>query len=137
MIAGHRFAQMMPILIGWKCHLRQGLIAWPTMINQENRKPRTLSQNAALHLYYRMLAEALNDAGLDARKTLKPEIEIPWTPEMIKDLLWRPIQEAMTGKHSTTELNTVDPSEIYQVLDRHLGEKFSLHVPFPSYEGDL
>ena len=104
---------------------------------QENRKPRTLSQNAALHLYYRMLAEALNDAGLDARKTLKPEIEIPWTPEMIKDLLWRPIQEAMTGKHSTTELNTVDPSEIYQVLDRHLGEKFGLHVPFPSYEGDL
>ena len=103
----------------------------------ENRKPRTLSQNAALHLYYRMLAEALNDAGLDARKTLKPEIEIPWTPEMIKDLLWRPIQEAMTGKHSTTELNTVDPSEIYQVLDRHLGEKFGLHVPFPSHEGDL
>ena len=104
---------------------------------QENRKPRTLSQNAALHLYYRMLAEALNDAGLDARKTLKPEIEIPWTPEMIKDLLWRPIQEAMTGKHSTTELNTVDPSEIYQVLDRHLGEKFGLHVPFPSHEGEL
>ena len=103
----------------------------------ENRKPRTLSQNAALHLYYRMLAEALNDAGLDARKTLKPEIEIPWTPEMIKDLLWRPIQEAMTGKHSTTELNTVDPSEIYQVLDRHLGEKFAIHVPFPSHEGDL
>ena len=84
-----------------------------------------------------MLAEALNDAGLDARKTLKPEIEIPWTPEMIKDLLWRPIQEVMTGKHSTTELNTVDPSEIYQVLDRHLGEKFGLHVPFPSHEGDL
>ena len=95
---------------------------------------RTSLQNRALHKYCTMLAETLNAAGLDAKKTLKPEVEIPWTPAMIKDLLWRPIQEAMTGKESTTELNTVEPSEIYAVLDRHLGEKFGLHVEWPQDE---
>ena len=92
----------------------------------------TPSQRGALHLYFRRLAEALNDAGLDARKTLKPELEIPWTEAMIKDLLWRPIQVAMTGKHSTTELDKIEPGDIYSVLDRHLGEKFGLHDKFPS-----
>ena len=40
----------------------------------------------------------------------------------------------MTGKHSTTELNTVDPSEIYEVLNRHLGERLGVHVEWPSEE---
>ena len=38
----------------------------------------------------------------------------------------------MTGKHSTTELDKIEPGDIYSVLDRHLGEKFGLHVKFPS-----
>ena len=68
------------------------------------------------------------------RKTLKPGIDIPWDRERIKEFLWRPIQVAMTGKASTTELNTVEPSEIYAVLDRHLGEKFGIHIPWPNNE---
>lgn len=96
--------------------------------------PRTILQNRALHKYCANLASALNAAGLDAKKTLKPEVDIPWTQAMVKDLLLRPIQEAMTGKKSTTELNTVEVSEIYAVLDRHLGEKFGIHVEWPSDE---
>lgn len=99
-----------------------------------NRKQRTLTQNAALHVWCQQCAQTLNDAGLDARKTLKPEVEISWTPEMVKNLLWRPVQEAMTGKKSTTELNTVDPSEIYEVLNRYFSEKFGIFIPWPSNE---
>lgn len=99
-----------------------------------NPQQRTLLQNKAMYKYFSLLAKALADAGLDAKKTLKPEVSIPWTPEMCKDLLWRPIQIAMTGKHSTTELDTVEPSQIHAVLDLHMGEKFGIHVPFPSEE---
>ena len=95
---------------------------------------RTIQQNKAMYMYFRLLAKALADAGLDAKKTLKPGIDIPWTPEMVKDLLWEPIQKAMTGKESTTELDTVEPSQIHAVLDLHMGEKFGIHVPFPSEE---
>jgi len=101
---------------------------------EQKRKPRTVLQNAALHLFCERLSEALNDAGLDMKATLKPEIEIPWSPDRVKDFLWRPVQEAMTGKHSTTELNTVEPSEIWEVLNRHLAEKFGISVDWPSEE---
>lgn len=92
----------------------------------------TRPQQNSLWLYYERLAEALNDAGYDVKKTLKPEIEIPWNKQLIHDLLWLPVQEAMTGKKSTTELNKLEPSDIYLVLDRHLQEKLGISVPFPS-----
>lgn len=42
-----------------------------------DKRERTLTQNRAIHLWFTMLADALNDAGLDMRTVLKPEIEIP------------------------------------------------------------
>ena len=79
-----------------------------------------------------MLSDSLNGAGLDLKTVLKPEISINWTPHNIKEYLWRPIQEAMLGKESTTTLNTSDITKIYDVLNRHLGERFGVHVGFPS-----
>lgn len=81
------------------------------------------------------MASELNNAGYDMKKTLKPEVNIPWTKDSVKEFLWRPIQKAMTGKRSTTEMNTVDPSDIYEVLNRHLGEKFGIFVMWP-HEGE-
>ena len=95
---------------------------------------RTAQQNKALHKYFALLADALNAAGLDMRATLKPEIDIPWTEYAVKDHLWRPIQDAMLGKESTTKLETPEVSEVYEVLSRHLGQRFGIHVPFPSRE---
>lgn len=95
---------------------------------------RTIQQNKALHKYYRELAEALNAAGLDMKTVLKPEIEIPWTQESVKNHLWRPVQKIMESKESTTELDTRDVSAIYDVVDRHIASKFGVHVEFPSDE---
>lgn len=94
---------------------------------------RTKLQNKAMWKYFEILANSLNDAGLDMRKTLKPEIDIPWNKDSIHDHLWIPIQEAMTGKESTTEMDTKTPSKVYEVLNRHLGEKFGISVEWPSH----
>lgn len=95
---------------------------------------RTLQQNKALHKFYELLAEDLNTAGLDMKRTLKEQVDIPWTPVTIKEYLWRPIQDAMLHKESTTELTTKEVNDVYEVLIRHLGEKFNITTAFPSEE---
>lgn len=92
---------------------------------------RTLSQNAAMHKFFQMLSDDLTNAGLDMQKTLKPGVSIPWTPEMTKLLLWKPIQDAMYSKDSTTSLTTKEVNAVYEVLIRHLAEKFNITTPFP------
>lgn len=97
-------------------------------------KQRTLRQNRALHLFFTLLADQLNEAGLDMKKTLKPEVDIPWTGETIKEFIWRPIMLAQLGKESTTELTTKDIDAVFLTINRHLGDKFGLVVDFPSVE---
>jgi len=94
----------------------------------------TPQQRKALELFFRQLAETLNESGLDQRKVLKPSIQIPWSHDSIKNQLWRPVQEAMVNKESTTQLEPGDIDKIYEVLMKHLGEKFGVNIPFPSEE---
>jgi len=98
----------------------------------KRQKGRTLKQNRALHLFFNHLAEELNDAGLDMRKTLKPGIDISWNSTTIKEYLFRPIMKAQLGITSTTQLTTKNIDEVFDTINRHLGERFGLHVPFPS-----
>ena len=100
-------------------------------------KSRTSTQNKALHKYFELLADELNSAGLDMKKTLKQTVDIPWSKETVKDYLWRPIQNAQLEKESTTELTTDEINKVYEVLNRHLGEKLQIHVPFPSSEIEM
>jgi len=68
------------------------------------------------------------------RKVLKPEVDIPWNGRTVKEFLWRPIQETQLRKSSTTELTTKEIDEVFNTINRYLGEKFGIHVPFPSIE---
>ena len=98
---------------------------------------RTEQQNKALHLYFTLLAEELNAAGLTVQATLKPGVELDWTPGLIKEVLWRQTQKALLKKRSTTELNKQQEIDlIYDTINRHLSERFPglPHVPFPSLE---
>lgn len=103
-------------------------------VDMKTGKQRSLTQNKCLHLYCQQLADALNDAGLDFRQTIKDGVDVPWTPELAKDYLWRPIQKAMTGKDSTTKPERGQYSEIYDVLNRHISGKMGVYVAWPSKE---
>lgn len=100
----------------------------------DTHKQRTEAQNRSLHLYCQQVADALNDAGYDVRATLKEGIEIPWTMLLVKELLFRTIQKLQLGKNSTTELGTKDPTIVYETMNRNLGEKYGIHIPWPSVE---
>lgn len=100
----------------------------------KTEKQRTIQQNRALHLYFTLVANALNEAGLDMRVVLKPGIAIPWSAETVKEHLWRVIQKAQLQKESTTELSTADIDKVWLTLNTHLAEKFGIDQPFPSVE---
>ncbi len=93
---------------------------------------RTGQQNKAIHKYLSMLAEALNDAGLDIQHTLSKPLELPWNEHTAKELIWRQVQLAATGKESTTELDSREVDEVYRVIDRHMAQTHGISVPFPS-----
>ncbi len=98
-----------------------------------SEKQRTTRQNSALHLYFMWLATELNLAGYTVQMVLKQKMDLDWTAEMCKELLWRPAQQAILKKKSTKELSKQqDIDLIYDHLNRHLGEKFEIHVPFPT-----
>jgi len=98
------------------------------------KKKRTKLQNRSFHKYFEMLSYTLNSAGLDMKKVLKPSVDIPWTAANVKAHLWRPIQEAMFNKESTTQLDTGEVSAVYEVVNKHLGANHGIHVPFPNKE---
>ena len=65
---------------------------------EQEEKKRSDQQNKALHVLFELLAEKLNESGLDMRKTLKESIDIPWTKDTVKNFLWRPIQKVGGSK---------------------------------------
>lgn len=97
------------------------------------RGTRSDEQNRAFHLFFRMVAEELNNAGLDVKTFLKDGIELKWTEEMVKEIIWRTVQVAMFNKRSTTQLNKMEVSDVYEVINRKLCEH-GISVPFPCDE---
>lgn len=98
------------------------------------KKIRSPAQNRAIHVLYQNLADQLNDAGLDMVAVMKEGVEIPWTGNLVKENLWKPLQKTMLGKKSTTELETKEIDQVFSVLNRHLGEKLGIEIAFPSIE---
>ena len=101
------------------------------------KPPSRLSrqQQNSLHLWFQHVADALNDAGYPIQEVLKQKMELDWDKDSVKYLLWYPAQWRLLRKKSTTELKKLEEIDtVYDHLNRHLGEKFGIHVPFPSQE---
>lgn len=99
-------------------------------------KQRTNQQSKAMHVYCGLLAEAMNDAGYDIRKVLemRPTLEIPWSKDLVKENLWRPIQKAMLNKESTKDPDRSEYTKVYETLNNFTATHFGIGLPFPSKE---
>lgn len=93
---------------------------------------RTTKQNGSLHQGLRSLGEKFNDAGLDMRKVLKPEVDIPWTESSVKKFMFNPISIIMYDRTSS-QLSTVEIQKVWDVLIRHTGEKHTITVDWPDH----
>ena len=86
------------------------------------REQRSKPQNAALHSCLRRLAKGLNNAGYGIAHPLKPDLEIPYTEENCKELLLRPIIQAMYSKSSTSSLTKEEVSKSMDILLNRISE---------------
>jgi hypothetical protein len=93
---------------------------------------RSEKQNNAMHLWFRQIAEKLNDGGYHATHPFNNEVEIPFTEMLVKEMLYKPVIKAMYDKKSTSRLSGRELSEAAEVLVRWLAEHKGFLVPFPS-----
>lgn len=99
---------------------------------EEEANRRTKKQNNAIHLYCQLLADEFEEHGLDMKQVI--HADIPPTMELVKENIWRKVQEKMFGKKSTTQLTTDEVSRVYEVINKAIGQEWGIHIPFPSIE---
>ena len=161
-------------------------------VKKQSTPRRTTRQNSAMHLYFNLVSDQLNDNGismnafmirkrdiktesvfrkienkiisiflwltdkfsfvpkfgvivkkiqaklldyvLECKKELvEPDsVEIPWTPKLVKDVIWRNIQVAVVDKESTTKLNNEEVTKVYEAVNYYLVDRFKLEsIEFP------
>lgn len=96
---------------------------------------RTPQQNSAIHKYFQLLAEALNDAGYEQNHPVFDKVSSTWTAHSVKEKLFKPILEARSGKKSTAAATTVEISDVHKVLDYWTSTKTGIHIGFPDRHG--
>lgn len=108
----------------------------PYVVDIKSLATYTDKQRGALHVWCRQCAEVLNEAGITCtilHPFTKQEIEMPWTMELFKNNIYKFVLEAMTGKRSTEEQTTVDPSDVAMVISRRYAENGLQCPPWPSF----
>jgi hypothetical protein len=95
---------------------------------------RTYRQNRTIHLLFRRMAEALNEAGFEISHPFKPDLEIPWSEESVKDLLYRPIITSYFKVDRSSLLDTAQLSESMEILIDAVNRNTGVYVPIPSQE---
>ena len=100
----------------------------------KKERQRTLAQNSALHKYFTLVAEALNDGGFDVQAVIKHQMDISWSPIMVKELIWKAAEKVHLNKLHTAEMTTAEVNKVYLEVNRYLAEKFNITEPFPSIE---
>jgi hypothetical protein len=92
---------------------------------------RTNQQNRALHLYYKLIANQLNDTGYQHHTGIG--IDVRFTETIIKEEYWRPIQFEMFKIKSTKDINTNQINDIIDAFSLYFGER-GVYVEFPNWQ---
>ena len=96
-------------------------------------KTRNLTQNRALHLYWSMISEQMNNAGYTEPLQIRDEIvQVYYTPESIKEF-WRKCQLYMFEIKSTTKINTEQINKLIDICSFHYGNQ-GVYVEFPNWQ---
>lgn len=102
-------------------------------VDVKTGKQRTNLQNASLHLYCELVANELSRLGITFTSFFKEGFEVPWTREIVKENIWRPVQVVICEHESTTKPLASDYQRIYEPINLKLAN-WGIHVPWPSKE---
>lgn len=96
---------------------------------------RSSKQNRALHKLFTIMSEQLNEMGLEFNYdgVTGKKLSTRYTPDVVKNYFWRPIQMALFDIESTKHINTIQINEIVDVISKFFGER-GVIIEFPSVE---
>ena len=97
-------------------------------------KQRTSNQNRSAHLWFRHVADSLNESGNDMQVVLSKRMEVWWTETSVKECLFKVLAKAMFNKDSTTKLTTKEFTQVTNMLRDVLARDYGVDVEVPSQE---
>ena len=102
---------------------------------KEVKLTRSGKQNRALHVFFTIISNELNELGHEFQYTgLKGStLSTRYTPNLVKEFFWRPVQMALFNIQSTTKIDTQQINEINEVIIRYFAER-GVELFFPSIE---
>ncbi len=105
---------------------------------KEIKITRSQLQNKALHLYFTLICHELNELGHEFNyEGLNGNVfEMRYTPDIVKEFIWRPIQVALFNIKSTTKINTIQINEVIDVITKFFADK-EIVIEFPSIDSLL
>ena len=101
----------------------------------EETNTRTSKQNAALHLFYTIISNVLNEGGATyTYHGIKGrQFDTMYTTTIVKEFIWKPIQWELFQIMSTTKLDTQKINAITDVLVLAFGNE-GVKLEFPNIE---
>ena len=106
-------------------------------VKKKTLNVRSVKTNASIHMFLKLVSESLNNGGFTVQKVvaLFQKADINWSMLAVKDIIWRNIQIAITGKESTTQLEQHEVTKVYKTVIHYLTTKVGIdHIEFPSIE---
>ena len=99
------------------------------------RESRTTQQNSSLHLYFTFIANELNDLGMEFQYfgVTGKALSMKYTPHIVKDYFWKPIQLTLFNIETTTKLDTNQMNNIIDIVTKFFADK-GVVIPFPSLD---
>jgi hypothetical protein len=96
---------------------------------------RSTRQNSSLHLYFTFISNELNNLGLEFQYNgINDNVfSLKYTPDLVKEFIWRPIQIAMFNIESTKQVNTNQINDIIDVITKFFSDR-GVVLEFPSIE---
>ena len=100
---------------------------------------RTTLQNAAIHVYLKLLSSAMCEQGIDTLKLMEDtshKSSLYPTKELLKEIMWRRIMKAMFDVDSTKKLSTIQVNKVYERIAQFVAENYGISIEFPREKKD-
>lgn len=94
-----------------------------------SENPKTELQRNSLHKWCELVAVCLNRHGLRFEYTVLKTKSIPYTKEIVKEHIWKPVLKALTDKVSTEDMSTVEPNDVRLAIAGHFATERAITLP--------
>lgn len=102
-------------------------------MRHKDLKIRSLKQNNSLHKLCQDIADIFNSYGITPKEFFRHGYEIVWTMDMVKRNIFCPVLKVLTGNDKTSKAKKADLVQVYDVINKRLGEEYGIHVEWMSY----